>query len=243
MSDIPPFALVIAYEDLIVQTVGLGIDGQHVIRETKQLRNILRSREILIRQAGDREVRNLQARQHKSPLAERWHVYVIRQRFQPGLLQRFDNAPIGLPREKRRSTLDHYEPIRADMSRQQTIKSRRIQLAQRVIGRIRKIDDNEIEYVLIPIQPWKSVVVDDVNLGDFSEPLLRSTSTGFVREELRHLGIQVHQRDLLQRRILQDFPHSQAIATAKHQHAASPRQRMPVPDAPAPRDTDIRRAS
>ena len=62
-------------------------------------------------------------------------------------------------------------------------------------------------------------------LGDFSEPLFKLDQHRICAEELRHLRIEIHQRDLLDRRILQNLAHRQAVAAAEHQHATRSRQR------------------
>src|SRR5947209_11162818 len=67
-----------------------------------------------------------------------------------------DDAPVGLPREQRRSALHHQQRLAAEVPRQRAIEHGGIELAQRVAGGIRKVHYHEVEHVAVLTQDRKS---------------------------------------------------------------------------------------
>ena len=63
------------------------------------------------------------------------------------------------------------------------------------------------------------VGVDHVHARIGKRMLIQSRHHRMRGEQTRHLRIQIHQRDALDRWILQDFADRQSVAAAQHQHA------------------------
>ena len=95
-----------------------------------------------------------------------------------------------------------------------------VELAERIVGGVGEIDDDEIETVGVRIDPGKGVGVDDVNARreeGFSIELGEHRVRG---EKLGHFGIEIDERDAFDLGIFQDFADGEAVAAAEDQNAA-----------------------
>ena len=162
----------------------------------------------------------MRAGEDEAPFAETRNIDVIRIRLQAGLLERLRDAPERVAGEHRRSALDHHQPLRAEMASDGAIKRGGVELAERIVRGIGKIDDDEIETVGIRIDPGKSIGVDDVNARREEGFVVELGEHGMRGEEFGHLGIEIDERDAFDLRIFQDFADGEAVAAAEHQHAA-----------------------
>src|SRR5215467_2984898 len=97
------------------------------------------------------------------------------------------------------------------------IKRNRIKLAERIVGRVRKINDDEIKTVRVRIDPWKSIGIDDMHPWGEQRFIVELGQHGMRREKLGHLRIEIYQRDTFDLRVLQDFADREAVAAAENQ--------------------------
>src|ERR1700687_1095151 len=87
---------------------------------------------------------------------------MIGKRLQPGFPDGFGDAPERIAREHRRGALYYQKSLCAQVPRYRSIKSRGIQLSQRVIRRIREINQDESTALCALITPWESVCVNNM---------------------------------------------------------------------------------
>src|SRR5579864_4264155 len=106
------------------------------------------------------------------------------------------------------------------MSSDGFVESSRIQLAQRVVCGIGKIDDDEIEAVGVGIDPRESVCVDDVNLRREEGFLVQRGQHGVGREQLCHFWIEIDQGHTLDLGIFENLADGQSVSSAEHQNVA-----------------------
>ena len=90
--------------------------------------------------------------------------------FEASIMNRVCDTPIRIASEHRRGALYHHESLRTEVSRYGFVERSRVELTKRIIGRVGKIDDDEIEALGARVHPGKRVGVDDVNLGRGSAP-------------------------------------------------------------------------
>ena len=114
-------------------------------------------------------------------------------------------------------------PLRRQALLQQAVEGGGVQLAEREIGGIGKVDDDEVEMIAAVLQPLQGVGIDHRDpFGDFSAPPLSATSGGALAKQLGHRRVEIDQRHRLDLRILEDLAQRQPVAAAQHQHALRP---------------------
>src|SRR5438045_5079589 len=101
--------------------------------------------------------------QYVSPLAKRWHIDMVGIGFETRLLDGLRNAPKRLAGKHWRSALHHEHALLAEMMRQSGVENCGVELAQRVVSRVGKINDDEIENLLRGIEPQKCIRIDDMD--------------------------------------------------------------------------------
>src|SRR5580692_7926698 len=219
MTDVLPVVFVGADEDLVIQLIGRHGQRGHVRRKLEKSGQAFDAKETkTARKCGGRGVFVLSGK-NKSPFSEARDVHVVRIRLKAGLLESFRNAPEGVAGKHRRSTLDNQKSLHAEMAGGGTIKRGGVELAERIIRGIGKIDDDEIETVGVLIDPGKSDGVDDTNARRQEGFVVEPGEHGMRREEFRHLGIEIDQGDAFDLGILQDFADGEAVAAAEDQDA------------------------
>src|SRR5580704_2097726 len=157
MTDVLPVVFVGADEDLAIELIGRHGKRSHIRRELKEGRQAFYVDEA--ETAGKRSGRSVfvRASEDESPLTETGDVDVIGIRFEAGLLERLRYAPERVAGEHRRGALNDHQALRAEMASGGAIERGGVELAERIIGGIGKIDNDEIETVGVRIDPWKSV--------------------------------------------------------------------------------------
>src|SRR5690349_8283515 len=98
-SDVFPFALVIADENLVVQVIRFHRNGLHVVGESEERGKVAYGQVAQSPRELLRKFERNEAADDESPFAERRHVKMIRIGAQSGLLDGFDDAPVGLAGE------------------------------------------------------------------------------------------------------------------------------------------------
>ncbi len=166
--------------------------------------------------AGERRWRSVVVLrgEDETPLAERGDVDVVRICFQAGLLQRVRDAPERIAREHWRCALHDDDSLGAEVAGDGAVESGGVELAEGIIRRVGEIDDDEIETVGVGVDPGKGVGVDDVKLRRRERALIQLREHRVAGENLRHLGIEVDERDAFDLGIFEDFADGEAVATA-----------------------------
>ena len=80
---------------------------------------------------------------------------------------------------------------------QQAVESGRVQLAERVVGWIGKIDHYEIVHVLRLIEPHEGVGIGHMNFGIRQRVRVQLAQQRMSREQLGHLRIEIGQLNTL----------------------------------------------
>src|SRR5258708_6628730 len=220
MTDVLPVVLIGADEDLAVELVGGHGERRHVRRKLKKRGEAVHTNET---QSGRERFGSsvfVHAGQDEAPFAEGGDVNVVGISLQAGLLQRLRDAPERIAGEHRRGALNHYESLGAEVARNGAVEGGSVELAERIVRGIRKIDDDEIETVGVRIHPRKSIGVNDVHARGEKRFAIEPGEHGVRGKNPGHLGIEVDEGDALDLRILQNFANSEAVATAKNQDAA-----------------------
>ena len=102
----------------------------------------------------------------------------------------------------------------------QLVEARGVELAEREVGRVGEVDDDRVEDLVVLLEPGEGVGVDDrAPCGERSASPFRPRSSGCGREQLRHVRVELDQRDLLDARVLEHLAHRHAVAAAEHEHA------------------------
>ena len=78
------------------------------------------------------------------------------------------------------------------MPAQQAIERRGVQLSQRIVGRIRKIDNDEVPEAWVAVEPGECVIGNDVDPRRPEGIAVQGCQQGMFAKHPRHLGIQVH---------------------------------------------------
>ena len=86
--------------------------------------------------------------------------------------------------------------------------------AREVRVRSVQVHDREVVLVGVLIQPDERVRVDDLNLGRRECVLVEASQHRMRREESRHPRVEIHQRDVLHARILEDLAHRESVSAA-----------------------------
>ena len=84
---------------------------------------------------------------------------------EPGGLQRGHHRPIGIRGEIGRGGLHHDFAAGREMPRHQPIHGHGIELAQREVGGVGQVDDDDVELLLRLLQPFGRVVVHHAHFG------------------------------------------------------------------------------
>src|SRR6185369_10503620 len=150
----------------------------------------------------------------ESPLAERGNIDVIGISPESSVLDCLRNAPIGVACEHRRRALYDHQSLYAEMSGCGLVERGRVELAERVVRGIGKVDDNEIEAVGIRVYPREGVGIDDMNLVRQKGLLVQGRQHRVGGEQPSHLRIEIDKGDGLHLRILQNFSDGKAVASA-----------------------------
>jgi len=149
------------------------------------------------------------------PFAEARDINVIGICFEASLLERLRNAPERVASKHRRRALDNHETLRAEMARGGAIKRGGIELAERIIRGIGKIDDDEIKTVGVRIDPGESVGVDDMNARREKRFVVELDEHGMGGEEFGHFGIKIDESDAFNLGIFKNFADGEAVAAAQ----------------------------
>ena len=147
MTDVLPVVFVGADENLAIQLIGWHGKRRHVRRKLKESRQTFDVDET--ETAGKRNGWSVfvRGREDEAPLAKTWNIDVIGMRLKAGLLERLCDAPERVASKHGRSALYDHQALCAEVARGGAIKSRGVELPQRIIGGIRKIDRDEIKTV------------------------------------------------------------------------------------------------
>src|SRR5579864_213950 len=156
----------------------------------------------------------------KSPLAKARDVHMVGIRLQAGLLDRLRDAPKRVAGKHRRGALHDHQALRAEMAGCRAIEGGGVKLAERIVGRVGKIDDDEIETVRVRIDPGKGISVDDMNARRKEGSIVELREHRMRGKQFGHLRIEIDERDAFDLGIFQDFAHSEAIAAAEDKSVA-----------------------
>ena len=137
---------------------------------------------------------------------------------QPCGLQRGHHRPIGVGREIGRGGLDDDFALRRKPAGDQAVHRYGIQFAEREVGGVGQVDDDDVETAFVFLQPFCRVVIDDFGFRVRQRTLVQAAQFGRSAEGFGHFGIQIHQRQLFYLRVFQHFPRSQSVAAAQNQH-------------------------
>ena len=78
---------------------------------------------------------------------------------------------------------------------------------------------------MLLVEPDEGVGVDHVDPRVAERIVVQRREHGMLGEQVRHLRIEVDQRDAFEVRVFEQFAHGQAVAAAQHQRAARAGQR------------------
>src|SRR5262245_52951591 len=106
---------------------------------------------------------------------------------EPGRFQRADDAPVGRARVQRGGALNADGRLRSQSLLQLAVEARRIELAQRIVGRIGKIDDSDIEQRTGFVQPNESILVNDCYAWIIERMLIQFREPGELLRQAGHL--------------------------------------------------------
>src|SRR5579872_3027185 len=162
----------------------------------------------------------MRTRKDKSPLAETRDVDVIRIRLQAGLLDRLRDAPERVAGKHRRGALHDHQALRAEMAGCRAIEGGGVKLAERIVGGVWKIDDDEIETVGVRINPRESIRIHYMNARRKEGFIVELREHRMRGKQFGHLRIEIDERDAFDLGIFQDFAHSEAVAAAEDKNVA-----------------------
>src|SRR5262245_20427910 len=112
------------------------------------------------------------------------------------------------------------------MTSEQMIERGRIELSQRIVRRVRKIHDRQIENVAVLSKPDKGIRINGPQLRRTQRVVIEMTKEFVLAEEVCHLRVQIHQSDRLHRWILQNFSERESVPPTENQNV--PRRRQPL---------------
>ena len=94
-----------------------------------------------------------------------------------------------------------------------------VEFAQREIGRVGQVDDDNVEFFRRPFQPFGGIIVDDVHFGMGQRTLVERAQGGGGFKSSGHVGVEIDQSNIFDLRIFQDFACRQSVAAAENQNA------------------------
>ena len=84
---------------------------------------------------------------------------------QLGCFEGGDDRPVGIRGEIRRSGLHNNLALWLKMACNESVHGDGVEFAQRKIGGIGQVDDDDVKFFRRPFQPFGGIVVDDVHFG------------------------------------------------------------------------------
>src|ERR1700737_586585 len=139
MTDVLPVVFVGADEDLAVELIGGHGERRHVRRKLKKRGKAVHTDETQSRRERFGSSVFVRAGQDEAPFAEGGDVDVVGIGLQAGLLQRLRDAPERIAGEHRRSALNNYESLGAEVARDGAVEGRGVKLAERIVRGVRKM--------------------------------------------------------------------------------------------------------
>src|SRR6266446_1907869 len=223
MTDVLPVVLVDADEDLAVELISGHGERRHVRRKLKKRGKAVYTDETQSGGEGLGRSVIVRARQDEAPFAEGGDVDVIGIGLPGGLLPGLGDAAERITGERGRGALHDDKALRAEMAGDRAVEGGGVELAERIIRGIGKIDDDEIETVRVRIHPRKSIGVDNVHARGEKGFIIELRQHGVRGKNSGHLRIEIDERDAFNLRILQDFANGEPVASAENQDAARSR--------------------
>lgn len=84
---------------------------------------------------------------------------------QLGRFEGGNDRPVGVGGEVGRGGLDDDFALRLKMAGDEAVHGDGVEFAQREVGRVGQVDDDDVEFFRRPFQPFGGIVVDDVHFG------------------------------------------------------------------------------
>ena len=216
----PPILLEITHQFLGVEVIRLNITARHVRREAEHFRR----RFAVQVTGGDVEVpwhgEIVRARgEDVAPFAKGRHVNVIRRGVEVCRFQRCHHRPVSVGREVRRGGLHDQVAAGREVARNKAVHRHGVEFAEREVGRVGQVDDDDIEGRNVFFQPLCGVGVDDAQFWVVECAMVERGQCGGAGEGAGHFRVQIAQGNTLNLRVFQYFACGEAVAAAEDEDA------------------------